>query len=165
MSRTILVTSILLSLLLCACGGDAENGDGGLPAAAGDPLDVIATNTATVECEVITADDLAVDGCNKVVNVWLITLIKRPYSVVIGLPSIEAGTYEADGGGQGLAITVSNATDLEDIQKYGINKLKVVLEVSDGEVRGRYEGEVNEDYVRPIPIKGVFKFDRSKVSE
>jgi hypothetical protein len=99
------------------------------------------------------------------VNTWLLVLRKRPYGVTIGLPSIDAGTYAADRGGQGLAITFSDATDLSDIQNHGMKQLKVVLQEKDGVRSGTYDGVVLKDYVEEIPIHGMFRFDASKVSE
>jgi len=164
MTRGTLFACLVLSVCLVACGGDTDEGAQGPPAAAA-PTGTLATNTGTVACDVLTADDLAVDSCYRVVNTWLIVLRKRPYTVTIGLPSIEAGTYEADGGGKGLALTVSDATDMSDIKNYGIDRLKVVLEESDGVYHGTYEGAVTKDYVEPMPVKGAFRFDRTKVSE
>ena len=162
MSKRLWIACAVLALSPCACGGE----DGGTePADSPMTLESLALNHGTVECDVITADDLTVESCNHVVVTYLLVMRKRPYAVTLGLKTLEPGTYEVDGGGRGFAITLSDATDMEDIKNYGIGKLKVVLEESDGVYSGTYEGEVMKDYTVPIPIKGMFKFDRSKVSE
>ena len=123
------------------------------------------TNQASATFQGKTINDLGFQGGIKLSVGYMLTFVKGRIRVMMNVPSLKLGTYEADKPGKGVALTLTGAGEPGKVSVRAMRKAKMTI-TKDGEtVEGTYDGVVAGPGEEGISLQGSFRFDRKRVKE
>ena len=133
---------------------EKSSGPGGLKA-----------NQATATFQGKTLSGLSFQGGVKLSIGYMFTFAKGRIRVMMNVPALKTGVYEADKPGKGLALTLTGAGKPGKFSVRAMRKAKITISKDGDVVEGSYDGTVASPGEAPIPLSGAFRFDRNKIKQ